>query len=72
LRRGVPFQRSDSGRRQGIGLDGRFIRDRAVGLLEAAERVVRLYEACGRPEKAAAGKAKLGLADLPADVFVRP
>ena len=39
---------------------------------EAAERVVRLYEAWGRPEQAAAWKAKLGLADLPADVFARP
>ena len=41
-------------------------------LAEAAERVVRLYEAWGKPEKAAAWKAKLGLADLPADVFARP
>jgi serine/threonine protein kinase len=41
-------------------------------LLEAAERVVRLYEAWGKPEQAAAWKAELGLADLPADVFVRP
>jgi tetratricopeptide (TPR) repeat protein len=41
-------------------------------LLEAAVRVVRLYEAWGKPEKAAAWKDRLGLADLPADVFVRP
>jgi serine/threonine protein kinase/tetratricopeptide (TPR) repeat protein len=40
-------------------------------LAEAAERVVRLYEAWGKPEQAAAWKAKLGLADLPADVFSR-
>jgi hypothetical protein len=39
---------------------------------EAALRVVRLYEAWGKPEQAAAWKAKLGLADLPADVFARP
>ena len=41
-------------------------------LSEAAERVVRLYEAWGKPEQATAWKAKLGLADLPADVFARP
>jgi tetratricopeptide (TPR) repeat protein/tRNA A-37 threonylcarbamoyl transferase component Bud32 len=39
---------------------------------EAGLRVVRLYEAWGKPEQAAAWKAKLGLADLPADVFARP
>jgi tetratricopeptide (TPR) repeat protein len=38
-------------------------------LPEAAERVVRLYEAWGQPEQAAAWKAKLGLGDLPTDVF---
>ena len=38
----------------------------------AAERVVRLYEALGKPEKAEAWKQKLFLADLPADVFARP
>jgi hypothetical protein len=41
-------------------------------LVEAAERVVRLYEAWGKPEQAAAWKARLGLADLPKDVFARP
>jgi hypothetical protein len=41
-------------------------------LPEAAERVVRLYEAWGRPEQAKAWKEKLGLADLPEDVFARP
>jgi serine/threonine protein kinase len=39
----------------------------ARGLTEAAARVVRLYEAWGKPELAAAWKAKLGLAELPAD-----
>jgi hypothetical protein len=34
--------------------------------------VIQLYEAWGRPEKAAAWKAKLGLAGLPADVFAGP
>jgi eukaryotic-like serine/threonine-protein kinase len=41
-------------------------------LREAAERVVHLYEGWGQPEKAAAWKAKLGIPDLPADVFARP
>jgi serine/threonine protein kinase/tetratricopeptide (TPR) repeat protein len=38
-------------------------------LPEAAEQVVRLYEAWGKPEQAAVWKAKLGLRDLPTDVF---
>jgi tetratricopeptide (TPR) repeat protein len=41
-------------------------------LREAAERVVHLYEAWNKPEQAAAWKAKLGMPDLPADVFARP
>jgi serine/threonine protein kinase/tetratricopeptide (TPR) repeat protein len=41
-------------------------------LREAADRLVRLYEAWGQPEQAAAWKARLGLADLPRDVFARP
>jgi hypothetical protein len=41
-------------------------------LREAAERVIRLYEACGQLDQAAAWKAKLGMPDLPADVFARP
>ncbi len=41
-------------------------------LLEAAKRIVHLYDAWGRPEQAAAWKLKLGLADLPADVFASP
>ena len=41
-------------------------------LTEAAERVIRLYEDWGQPEKAAVWKAQLGLGDLPADVFARP
>ena len=41
-------------------------------LREAAERVARLYDAWGRPDEAAAWKLKLGLADLPADVFAAP
>jgi hypothetical protein len=42
------------------------------GLSEAAERVVRLYEAWNQPDQAAAWKTKLGLPDLPADLFARP
>jgi non-specific serine/threonine protein kinase/serine/threonine-protein kinase len=41
-------------------------------LTEAGERIVQLYEAWGRPEQAAEWKAKLGLTDLPDDVFARP
>jgi serine/threonine protein kinase len=40
-------------------------------LSEAAERVMQLYEAWGKPDRAAQWKAKLGLAELPADVFQR-
>jgi hypothetical protein len=41
-------------------------------LREAAERVVRLYEEWNKPEQATARKAKLGMPDLPAEVFARP
>jgi hypothetical protein len=41
-------------------------------LSEAADRVVRLYEAWGKPRLAAQWKLKLGLADFPAEVFARP
>jgi hypothetical protein len=40
-------------------------------LREAAERVVHLYEGWGKPEEAAAWKAKVGMPDLPAEVFAR-
>jgi tetratricopeptide (TPR) repeat protein len=46
--------------------------DRDRTLRNAAARLVRLYEAWGKAEKAAAWRAKLGLAELPADVFARP
>jgi hypothetical protein len=42
--------------------------DRSL-LREAMERVVRLYEAWGKPEEATAWKSRLGLTGLPADVF---
>jgi non-specific serine/threonine protein kinase/serine/threonine-protein kinase len=42
----------------------------ASHLAEAAGRVVELYESWGKPAQAASWKAKLGLADLPADPFV--
>ena len=38
-------------------------------LTEAAERVVHLYHAWGKPEQADAWAARLGLAQLPANVF---
>jgi hypothetical protein len=42
--------------------------------LDQAERVVRLPEAWGRPEEAAAWRARLRMTagDLPRDVFERP
>jgi tetratricopeptide (TPR) repeat protein len=41
-------------------------------LHEGAERVINLFEAWGRPEQAAAWRARFGRADLPDDVFARP
>ena len=41
-------------------------------LREAAVRVIRLYEAWGKPEKATEWKAKLGMPDLPAEVLDGP
>jgi tetratricopeptide (TPR) repeat protein len=40
-------------------------------LRNAADRVVHLYEAWNQPDRAAAWKAKLGMPDLPSDVFAR-
>jgi hypothetical protein len=45
---------------------------RKNSLAEAAERVVKLYEEWGKPDEATTWKAKLGMPDLPADVFARP
>jgi hypothetical protein len=50
----------------------KLLADKKSHLAEAAARVVRLYEAWGKPEQAAVWKSKLGLADLPADVFASP
>jgi hypothetical protein len=52
--------------------EARIPASRKSELREAAERVVQLYEAWGKPEKAAEWRAKLGLIDLPADVFDWP
>ena len=41
-------------------------------LADTSVRVVRLYRSWGKPEQAKAWAAKLGLSDLPADVFARP
>ncbi len=43
-----------------------------VLLLEAAGQVVRLYKEWGKPEQAQSWATKVGLADLPADVFAKP
>jgi tetratricopeptide (TPR) repeat protein len=42
------------------------------GLLDAAERVIRLYESWGQLEQATTWKAKVGMPDLPAEVFASP
>jgi serine/threonine protein kinase/tetratricopeptide (TPR) repeat protein len=41
-------------------------------LTEAGDRVLQFYEAAGKPEQAAAWKVKLGKANIPSNVFVRP
>ena len=41
-------------------------------LTQARGRIIRLYEAWDRPDQLAAWKDRLGLCDLPADVFARP
>jgi serine/threonine protein kinase/tetratricopeptide (TPR) repeat protein len=41
-------------------------------LTQARGRIIRLYEAWDRPEQLAAWQDRLGLSDLPADVFARP
>jgi tetratricopeptide (TPR) repeat protein len=43
-----------------------------ISLIEANERLVELYETTGQPGKAAVWRARLGRAELPADVFARP
>jgi hypothetical protein len=43
-----------------------------VRLSEAAGRIVALYDAWGKPDQARAWLARLGLAELPADVFAPP
>jgi tetratricopeptide (TPR) repeat protein len=40
-------------------------------LREAGDRVIRLYETWNKPEKASEWKTRLGLVDLPDDVFAR-
>jgi hypothetical protein len=41
-------------------------------LCEAAERVIGLFEEWNQPDQAAAWKAKLGMPDLPVEVFAGP
>jgi eukaryotic-like serine/threonine-protein kinase len=47
------------------------VRDQFL-LREAAGRVILLYVEWKKPDQAAAWKARLGLGDLPANVFARP
>jgi tetratricopeptide (TPR) repeat protein len=57
------------------GLNGREAKIPAVSktlLLDAAGQVVRLYELLGKPEQARSWAEKVGLPDLPADVFAKP
>ncbi len=58
-----------------VGLKAREEKIPAVSrarLFEASVRVVELYESWGKSDEAASWKARLGLRDLPADVFARP
>jgi hypothetical protein len=41
-------------------------------LTDAGGRLIALYDAWGKKDKAAEWRVRLGLADLPADVFTRP
>ncbi|QDV39520.1 hypothetical protein [Tautonia plasticadhaerens] len=41
-------------------------------LRESAMRVIRLYEAWDKPKDATEWKARLGIPDLPTEVFARP
>jgi tetratricopeptide (TPR) repeat protein/tRNA A-37 threonylcarbamoyl transferase component Bud32 len=43
-----------------------------IRLPKAAGRIVRLYEEWNKPDRATEWKAKLGMPDLPAEVFARP
>jgi hypothetical protein len=59
------------------GYEGMIAREQQVPaaqrsrLREAAERVVRLYEVWNKPLDAARWKSKVGMRDLPGDVFAR-
>src|SRR5262249_40419967 len=46
--------------------------DRNITLREAIERLVQLYEAWGKPGKAAEWKARLGPTDRSGDISARP
>jgi hypothetical protein len=52
--------------------EARIPASRKPSLTEAAARVVRLYEAWGKPDQATAWKARLGMPDLPTDAFAWP
>jgi hypothetical protein len=52
--------------------ESRIIMPERSRLREAAERVIRLYEEWNQTDHATAWKARLGIPDLPTDVFARP
>jgi hypothetical protein len=52
--------------------EAKFPAEHKKHLAEAAARIVRLYETWGKTDKATTWKAKLGMPDLPAEVFARP
>src|SRR5262249_28468543 len=51
---------------------GKIPPDHKPRLTEAIERLVQIYEETREEEKAAAWRAKLGLTNLPLEVFARP
>ena len=60
------------------GYEGRKAREAKIPvpgrakLTEAGARIIELYDVWNKPEKVAQWKAKLGMVDLPADVFAAP
>jgi eukaryotic-like serine/threonine-protein kinase len=61
-----------SGYEQMTAREARILVPERSRLREAAERIVRLYEAWNKPDQATEWKARLGMRDLPADVFAPP
>jgi serine/threonine protein kinase len=55
-----------------LARESRIVMPERYRLREAAERVVRLYDEWNKTDEATAWKAKLGMRDLPTDVFASP